>query len=55
VIRLWLEPAHEQSLRASLTAVDFLSDAKQQAAAASADELVDIVRRWVEELARSWS
>ena len=52
IVRVWVEPAHEQGLRARLTESSDL-DSPEQAThvAASVDEVVEIVRRWAEQFA----
>ena len=49
IIRVWLETSHEAGLRARITAVPDLSSpgVVAVAAAASIDEIVDAVRRFL--------
>ena len=52
IVRIWVERGHEQSLRARLTESSDLSSSEQTTrAAASVDEVVEIVRRWAEQFA----
>jgi len=49
IVRIWIEGAHEQGLRARLTESSDLASREQVTrAAASVDEIVDIVRTWAE-------
>ena len=49
IVRIWLESAHEQGLRARLTESSDLASRKHVShAAASVDEIVGTVRRWAE-------
>lgn len=52
IVRLWLETGHEQGLRARLTESSDLASREQVThAAASVDEIVDIVRAWAQRFA----
>jgi hypothetical protein len=52
IVRIWVEQGHEQSLRARLTESSDLASSEQTTrAAASVDEIVEIVRRWAEQFA----
>jgi hypothetical protein len=49
IVRIWIESAHEQGLRARLTESSDLASREQVThAAASVDEIVEIVRTWAE-------
>ena len=52
IVRIWVEQGHEQSLRARLTESSDLAASEQTTrAAASVDEVVEIVRLWAEQFA----
>ena len=49
IVRIWIESAHEQGLRARLTESSDLASREQVThAAGSIEEIVDIVRTWAE-------
>jgi hypothetical protein len=48
VVRVWLEPGHEHGLRARITATDLATSREMTALAASIDEIVAIVRAWID-------
>ena len=52
VVRIWLEPGHDDGLRARVTATDLATNRETSAAAASVDEIVRIVRAWIESFVR---
>jgi len=53
IVRIWLEREHEHGLRARLTESRDLASSEQTThAAASVDEIVQLVRTWAERFAR---
>ncbi len=49
IVRIWIERDHEQALRARLTESSDLASTQQTTrAAATVDEILQIVRDWVE-------
>lgn len=56
IVHLWVEERHPEGLRARITQMLSSSTAEQSiAVAASADDICAVVKRWVEDLARSYS
>jgi hypothetical protein len=53
VVRVWLEPGHEQGLRARITATDLATSREMTVSAASIDEIVEIVRAWIDSFVRA--
>lgn len=52
VVRLWIEANHERGLRARITqTLDAIAGEQSVAVAASADDIVAVVKRWVDEFA----
>lgn len=53
IVRLWIEPKHEAGLRARITSTLDATDVEHSVAAgASADEICDVVKEWVDAFAR---
>jgi hypothetical protein len=49
IVRIWIEPGHENGLRARLTESNDLASREQTSyAAASVEEIVELVRAWAE-------
>jgi hypothetical protein len=53
VVRVWLESRHDEELRARVTTTEFATNEQTETYAASVDEILAIVRRWVETFAES--
>jgi len=48
VVRVWLEPGHDEQVRARVTATDLATNEETTAVAASVEEIVRIVRAWIQ-------
>ena len=56
IVHLWVEESHPEGLRARITQMLSSSNAEQSIpVAASADDICAVVKRWVEDLADSYS
>jgi hypothetical protein len=50
-VRVWLESGHDEGLRARVTTTEFATNEQTEMYAASVDEILAIVRTWVEAFA----
>jgi hypothetical protein len=48
VVRVWLESRHDQDFRARVTTTEFSTDEQRVSYAASVDEILQLVGKWVE-------